>query len=163
MEDLSDHRAWRGLLNEGDRTDGVAEALGRYIAAYAIGTSPLVLDPEEHKRAIGATVNPELCRITEDLVLTEPYVDIGRNSVDPANAADAAALAGDAAMVAEMAYGRWLFMTSAEALIHGDLHTGSVMIRPGAAGQPVSVKAIDPEFSFYGPLAFDIGALWLTT
>ncbi len=45
-------------------------------------------------------------------------------------------------------------MTHGEALIHGDLHTGSVMVGGGRT------VAIDPEFAFYGPVGFDLGALW---
>lgn len=57
-----------------------------------------------------------------------------------------------------MGLAKWKFMTSAEVLIHGDLHTGSVMVR--GSGADLSAKAIDPEFSFYGPVAYDLGALW---
>jgi len=165
MEDLSDHRVWRGALNEGLRHDGVAEAMGRYVASVAFGTSPLGMDPEEQKRLAASTSNGELCRITEDLVFTEPYVDAGRNGVLPANEDDAAALAADAEMVAAMGLAKWKFMTEGEAIIHGDLHTGSVMVRgsdpdgkPGA--QPSTARAIDSEFGFCGPVAFDLGALW---
>jgi len=42
-------------------------------------------------------------------------------------------------------------MTHAEALVHGDLHTGSVM-----ASQD-ETKVVDPEFGFFGPMGFDIG------
>ena len=165
MEDLSDHRVWRGALNEGLRHDGVAEAMGRYVASVAFGTSALGMDPEEQKRLAASTSNGELCRITEDLVFTEPYVDAGRNGVLPANEDDAAALAADAEMVAAMGLAKWKFMTEGEAIIHGDLHTGSVMVRgsdpdgkPGA--QPSTARAIDSEFGFCGPVAFDLGALW---
>ena len=160
MEDLSDHRVWRAALNDGERHDGAAAAIGGFVASVAFGTSVFGMDAEEHKTAVGRALNPELCRITEDLVFTEPYADIGRNSVEPDNEADAAALAGDTAMVAEIGLAKWKFMTSAEALVHGDLHTGSVMVRAADGTSPVSVKAIDPEFSFYGPVAFDLGALW---
>lgn len=44
------------------------------------------------------------------------------------------------------------FCERAQALIHGDLHTGSVMVTPN------STQVIDPEFAFYGPMGFDIGA-----
>ena len=165
MEDLSDRRVWRGALNDRLRHDGVAEAMGRYVASVAFGTSPLGMDPEDHKRLAASTSNGELCRITEDLVFTEPYVDAGRNGVLPANEPDAAALAADAEMVAAMGLAKWKFMTEGEAIIHGDLHTGSVMVRgsgpdgePG--GQPSTARAIDSEFGFCGPVAFDLGALW---
>jgi 5-methylthioribose kinase len=45
------------------------------------------------------------------------------------------------------------FMSSPEALIHGDLHTGSVMVTE------VDTRVIDPEFAFMGPMGFDIGAM----
>jgi 5-methylthioribose kinase len=38
-------------------------------------------------------------------------------------------------------------------LIHGDFHTGSIFVRPD------STKVIDPEFAFFGPAGFDLGAL----
>ena len=44
------------------------------------------------------------------------------------------------------------FCERAQALIHGDLHTGSVMVTRE------STQVIDPEFAFYGPMGFDIGA-----
>ena len=43
------------------------------MARIAFQTSDFGLEPEERKRAWWRSINPELCRITEDLVLTEPY------------------------------------------------------------------------------------------
>ncbi|MXD18366.1 phosphotransferase, partial [Escherichia coli] len=43
------------------------------------------------------------------------------------------------------------FMTEAQALLHGDLHSGSIMVTD------TDTKVIDPEFGFMGPMAFDIG------
>lgn len=163
MADLSDHEVWRGALNEGKRHDGAAAAMGRYVGAVAFGTSCLGMDRHDLADRIAASVNPDLCIITEDLVFTEPYVDAGRNSVLPANEKDAAELANDDAMVFEMGQAKWEFMTRAEALIHADLHTGSVMVKTASgsgSGDAVSVKAFDPEFAFYGPVAFDLGALY---
>ncbi|EYR63406.1 5-methylthioribose kinase [Actinotalea ferrariae CF5-4] len=161
MEDLSDHRVWRHALNEGLVHDGAAAAMGRYVAALAFGTSLFALDREELARRLAASVNPQLCLITEDLVFTEPSVDAGRNSVLPANEQDAADLAADEVFVTAMGRAKWTFMTHAEALIHGDLHTGSVMVRAGDGTTDCdSVKAFDSEFAFYGPVAFDLGALW---
>lgn len=156
MEDLSDHQVWRTALNAGERHDGVAAVLGRYMAAVAFDTSVLGLSSEEHKALLAGSSNPDLCRITEDLVLTEPWVDAGRNAVLPANEPDAAELAADSAMVAEIGRAKWMFLTQAEALLHGDLHTGSVMVRSDG----FSVKAFDSEFAYYGPVSFDVGMLW---
>jgi 5-methylthioribose kinase len=38
-------------------------------------------------------------------------------------------------------------------LLHGDLHTGSVLVTRE------DTRVIDPEFAFYGPMGFDVGAL----
>jgi 5-methylthioribose kinase len=162
MEDLSDHRVWRGALNDGLRHEGVAAMMGEYVASVAFGTSIFGLDPEEQKMIAARSANPELCTITEDLVFTEPYFENGRNSVIVANEKDAAALAADDVMVRAMGNAKWAFMTHGEALIHADLHTGSVMVRAasGDEGPVDSAKAFDSEFAFYGPVAFDLGALW---
>ncbi|MBE0341880.1 S-methyl-5-thioribose kinase, partial [Paenibacillus sp. 28ISP30-2] len=45
------------------------------------------------------------------------------------------------------------FLTRTEALLHGDLHTGSIFVTAE------STKVIDPEFAYYGPMGFDIGAV----
>jgi 5-methylthioribose kinase len=161
LEDLSDHTVWRAALNAGERHDGAAAAAGRYVAAVASGTSVLGLDRTEVSARIASSQNPDLCVITEDLVFTEPAFDAGRNSVLPANAADAAELAADGDYRAAMAEAKWRFMTQAESLVHGDLHTGSIMVRkPDGTDEADSVKVFDSEFAFYGPVGFDLGALY---
>ena len=42
-------------------------------------------------------------------------------------------------------------MNNAQALIHGDLHSGSIF------ANEQGIKVIDPEFAFYGPMGYDIG------
>ena len=44
-------------------------------------------------------------------------------------------------------------MNHAEALIHADLHTGSIMLNEE------DTRVIDPEFAFFGPMGYDIGAV----
>lgn len=162
LEDLSDHRVWRSALNDGECHDGVATKLGRYVAGVAVGTSVLGQARGEVAHIAARSQNAELCVVTEDLVFTEPVFDIGRNTVLPENEPDAAALAADATFATAMSEAKWRFMTRSEALIHGDLHTGSVMVRgTGLRGEPAeSVKVFDSEFAFYGPVAFDLGALF---
>ena len=97
--------------------------------------------------------NPELCKITEDLVLTEPYYDYkGRNIITPGNedyVRDVLYL--DEELHAEVASLRLGFMNNAQALLHGDLHSGSIF------ANETGVKVLDPEFAFYGPMGYDIG------
>ncbi|MBP2702475.1 S-methyl-5-thioribose kinase [Microbispora sp. RL4-1S] len=160
IEDLSDHRVWRGALNEGLRHEGAAGDLGRYVARVAFGTSVFGLGARAHKAAVAAHVNPELCEITEDLVFTEPYIEHEHNRIAPENEGDVAAYAGDPEVRTAVGRAKLAFMTHAEALIHGDLHTGSVLVRAEEPGLARSTRAFDPEFAFYGPVGFDIGALW---
>ena len=154
MEDLADLRVWRGALNDGEIHAEAAETLGKYVARIAFHTSDLGMDPEERKRLVARTVNPELCRITEDLVLTEPIRVHEHNRYDPALEPVVAALRADTLAVDGLSVLKHRFMTHGEALIHGDLHTGSVMVGGGRT------VAIDPEFAFYGPVGFDLGATW---
>jgi 5-methylthioribose kinase len=161
MEDLSDHELWRGALNQGMTHDGAAEAVGTYVGIVAFGTSVFGMERQEWTTRQSALSNLQLCAITEDLVFSEPYVDAGLNAVLAANELDAKDLAADEEMVAAMGYAKWLFMTRAEALIHGDLHTGSVLVRaPEGSSSCDSVKVFDSEFASYGPVAFDLGAIW---
>jgi len=160
MEDLSDHKVWRTALINGEINYGAAESVGEYIAKVTFATSIFGAGAAAHKAGIARAINPEICLITEDLVFTEPYFPGDRNSYLPSNEPDALAIINDQQMVLEMGELKFAFMTASEALIHGDLHTGSVMVKSTETGAEVSTRAFDSEFSFYGPIAFDIGAVF---
>ena len=160
VEDLSDHRVWRTALNDGARHDG-----GRSCARAVRGRRRLRhLGVRRRCRTAQIAdrrgVNPPLCRITELLVFSEPYNAPGRATVAMASRADVAAYADDPDVIAAIGAAKWNFMTHAEALIHGDLHTGSVMVRDDSSPGGASTKAFDSEFAFYGPVGFDLGLLW---
>ncbi len=159
MEDLSDHQVWRTALNKGEFHRGSASAVGEYIAKSSFATSIFGLGGEMHKQGMAQAINPEICLITEDLVFTEPYFPNGRNSVLPENEVDAQAIIDDEFLKLEVGKLKYDFMTNSEALIHGDLHSGSIMVKADEDGKSVSTRAFDAEFAFYGPLAFDIGAV----
>ena len=154
IEDLSGLRVWRAALNDGEIHPGAAAALGRFVARLAFWTSDVGTPAEERKRQQAAAINPELCRITEDLVFTEPYFEHEHNHHAPALDGLVQEVRADARLREEVSVLKHAFLTRGEALIHGDLHTGSVMVGGGRTA------VIDPEFAFYGPVAFDLGALW---
>jgi len=175
LEDLSDHEVFRTRLNAGGPHGQVAERLAEYVAEVAFGTSFLGLGEEEFRRCAASAANPELCAITEDLVLTEPYLGAERNSVRPALEPVLAWLQVDGAWLAAAMAMKHRFLTAGEALLHGDLHTGSVFVRGDCGGRGggvgpgggagsgaggLSVKAFDSEFACYGPVGFDLGLLW---
>ncbi|WEH19202.1 S-methyl-5-thioribose kinase [Streptomyces sp. VNUA24] len=159
MEDLSDLEVLRTLLNEGaSYGPHTSPQIGRLVARLSFATSDFGMDSADRKALIAVSVNPELCGITEDVVLSEPYIEHEHNHWHPGLDDLAAAFRADTALRTEVADLRHVFMTSAQALLHGDLHSGSVMVgtRDGA---PV-VRAFDPEFSFVGPIGFDLGLYW---
>ncbi|MGT8894442.1 phosphotransferase [Escherichia coli] len=97
-------------------------------------------------------MNHELCKITEDLIFTEPYYNAERNNWTSPELDDAVHKAwADVEMIQVAMRYKYKFMTEAQALLHGDLHSGSIMVTD------TDTKVIDPEFGFMGPMAFDIG------
>jgi 5-methylthioribose kinase len=158
MENLMGWDMWRIQLNEGNAHPGVGAQLGRYVANLAFFTSFFTIDQGEIKQRLADAINPELCKITEDLVFTEPYIDVPNNSYVDELIPEVEGMRADATLRAEVGMLKYKFMTAGQALVHGDLHTGSVMVRYGADGG--ECKVIDPEFCYYGPIGFDLGALF---
>ena len=128
------------------------------MARLAFYTSFFSIDQGEIKERLAAAINPELCKITEDLVFTEPYIDVDNNSYVDELIPEIEGMRRDARLRAEVGLLKYRFMTAGEALLHGDLHTGSVMVRHGENG--AECRVIDPEFCYYGPVGFDLGALF---
>ena len=157
MEDLSDWTVWRRALNEGRISPGAAAAIGRYVARVGFGTSVFAREAGHVKQAAAEAVNPELRKITEDLVFTQPYIDHPDNAWHPEIDAEVLSLR-EGGLIDEIGVLKHHFTTHAEALIHGDLHTGSVFVPSGPS--EVAAKIFDIEFSFYGPVAFDLGAFF---
>ena len=153
MEDVSDYKNLRRELAANRVYPHLAESISSFMADTLLPTTDLVLDAEEKKRRVKFFTNPELCKITEDLVLTEPYYDYkGRNILFPGNERFVQRfLYEDEALHAEVALLRLSFMNNAQALLHGDLHSGSIFINEKG------LKVLDPEFAFYGPMGYDIG------
>lgn len=153
MEDLSDHIIMRQGLISGERYPKFADDISTFIARTLFFTSDLGMNQQNKKLRVKAFINPELCKITEDLIFDDPYTNSPNNSFEPAIRDAAEGLWQDNELHLEVAILRNKFLTNAQALLHGDLHTGSVFVTPE------STKVIDPEFAFYGPIGFDIGAV----
>ena len=135
MENLSGFKVWRSTLNKGERHPGAADAMGRYVARIAFGTSLFGVEAKELKSRVAGAINPAMCEITEDLVFTEPYIAEERDWFQPELSDEVASLRRDEAFLTTIGEMKYSFMTEAEALIHGDLHTGSVMVRPDGSAR----------------------------
>jgi len=153
FEDLRGYSTWRDLLVARTATPGVAERAAAYSAGVLLGTSHLTLDSRARKEMRQRFAYSELCLVTEDLVFTAPYTDSPSNRFDEEIADVARALRCDRSLRTAAAELRFAFKTRDEALVHGDLHTGSVLVGPHDA------KVIDLEFAFFGPFGFDPGLL----
>ncbi|TFD99969.1 S-methyl-5-thioribose kinase [Jeotgalibacillus sp. R-1-5s-1] len=152
MEDLSDYVILRKGLIEGNRYVNLAEHIGRYLAETLFHSSDEALGPVEKKKLARQFVNPDLCDITEKLVFTDPYFDAESNSYPDNLQESVNGLWQDNVLLFEVAKLKKQFLTEGEALLHGDLHTGSVFVTSD------QTKVIDPEFAFFGPAGFDAGA-----
>lgn len=153
MEDVSAFKNLRKELMAGRVYGHLAENLSSFVADTLLPTTDLVIDAVDKKKRVSFFTNPQLCRITEDLVLTEPYYDYkGRNILTPGNEDFVKKeLYDDGLLHAEVGMLREAFMNHAQALLHGDLHTGSVF------ANETGIRVLDPEFGFYGPIGYDIG------
>ena len=153
MEDVSAYGNLRKELAADRIYPHISENISSFMADTLLPTTDLVLDAEEKKKRVKFYTNPELCKITEDLVLTEPYYNYkNRNIITPGNENFVREhLYEDEALHAEVARLRLNFMNNAQALMHGDLHSGSIFANADG------LKVLDPEFAFYGPMGYDIG------
>lgn len=153
MEDLSDHALMRYALMRHETFPRFAEDISTYMVNTLLKTTDVAMEHKEKKAMVKSFINPELCEITEDLVLTEPYNDCNhRNNVFPPIADFVKKeLYEDEALKLAVAKIKFEFMNNAQALIHGDLHTGSIFVKQD------STRVFDPEFAFYGPMGYDIG------
>jgi 5-methylthioribose kinase len=126
-----------------------------FLARTLFLSSDLAVSAAEKKEGIGAFAgNHALCKITEDLIFTDPYRVAEQNRwTEPWLDATAAAFRRDLDLHVAISRLKLKFLNAPEALIHGDLHTGSIMVTES------ETKVIDPEFAFYGPMGFDIGAV----
>lgn len=151
MEDLSDHKIWRGELISNVYYPQATRQLGEYLAQTLFHTSDFYLHPHDKKAMVGRFINPEMCEITEDLFFNDPYLVHERNNYPAALENDVAALRTDSQLRLAVASLKHRFFAHSEALLHGDIHSGSLFVAQG------SLKAIDAEFGYVGPIGFDVG------
>ncbi|MBQ3372524.1 MAG: S-methyl-5-thioribose kinase [Oscillospiraceae bacterium] len=157
MEDISAYKNLRHELMENRVYPHLAENISEFLASTLLPTTDLVMDAGKKKQNVKFFINPELCFITEDLVLSEPYLAVpfferNKNIITPGNEIFVEEqLYNNNSLHTQIASLRNSFMNNAQALIHGDLHTGSIFANERG------IKVLDPEFAFYGPMGYDIG------
>lgn len=178
MELLPHHKIMRLALADGERHDQASIKVAEYAARATFATSVLA-GPFEAVADLQAVYarNQALTRISVDLIFTHPYIEHERNRWTSPQLDDLVAdLRGDIELKRAAARLGLAFLSRHEALLHGDLHSGSVMVarrdgsgvahRDGSGAAPLDgpgatlddTRVIDPEFALYGPIGFDLGA-----
>ena len=155
MERLTPHIIMRHGVIEGRRYPAFVEHITDFMARSLFFTSDLAIRAQRKKSLMALFCgNTELCKVTEDLIFTDPYRVSERNRwTSPQLDRIAAEFRADAGLKLAISRLKLKFLSASEALIHGDLHTGSVMVTKE------DTRIIDAEFAFVGPIGFDIGAV----
>ncbi|MGB8812323.1 MAG: S-methyl-5-thioribose kinase [Paracoccaceae bacterium] len=154
MEYLDEHVILRQSLMAGRRHAGLGRMLGQFCARTLFRGSDLSMKTAMRKADLALFAgNVELCDITEALVFTDPYFDAPLNRYTPQLAPIVSRLRADVDLKIAAQHLKMAFANNAETLLHGDLHTGSVMV------SDLQARVIDPEFATYGPMGFDVGML----
>ncbi|XP_022148714.1 methylthioribose kinase-like [Momordica charantia] len=132
----------------------LAHHMSDYMSRTLFFNSILYHSTTHHKLGVAEYCgNVEMCRLTEQVVFSDPYRESPFNRwTSPYLDDEAESIRRDNALKLEVAELKSKFIEQAQSLIHGDLHTGSIMVTPE------STQVIDSEFAFYGPMGYDIGA-----
>ena len=155
MEKLSPHIIMRHGLINATKYEKFAEDISTFMAKTLFFTSDLYLKADQKKELNSRFImNTELCKITEDLIFTDPYMYNKNNRwTTPHLDKQKKEIENNDDLKIAVSRLKIKFMSESQSLLHGDLHTGSIMVSEN------DTKVIDPEFAFYGPMGIDIGAL----
>ncbi|MEA3433117.1 MAG: S-methyl-5-thioribose kinase [Campylobacterota bacterium] len=154
MEYLSTHIIMRKGMIESIEYPKFAEHISSFLANTLFKTSSLYLSSSDKRLLISQFIgNSELCKLTEDFVFTAPFMEDETNAELPELSDIAQRIANDVELKTKILHLKYTFMNQSDALLHGDLHTGSIMINQD------ETYVIDSEFAFVGPMGFDVGAL----
>ncbi|MGX7059523.1 S-methyl-5-thioribose kinase [Vagococcus humatus] len=153
MEDISDFKNLRYELMAGKIFPHFAEEISTFLVETLLSTTDLCWERHEKKQLVKNFTNIDMCDISEDLVFTEPYNNYKNQNVileENQNFVEEHIYRNEA-LISQVADLRNNYMNNAQALVHGDLHSGSIFVNQEG------MKVIDPEFAFYGPMGYDIG------
>jgi len=152
IEDLNHHLVMREGLMHQTKYPYVDQHMGVFMARMLFYTSDLYLSSGEKKALLPKFINPVLCKVQEDLVFTQPYIDHPNNRWTKLLEPQVRRIYADDDLRSDVLLFKERYMTHAQALIHNDLHTGSIMLNER------ETKVLDPEFAFFGPIGHDVGS-----
>ena len=153
MQYLDDHIILRRGMIDGVYYPKVAEHIAIFMAETLFKTSAWSMTSEDRRALMDKfTLNDELCKLTEEFIFTFPYMEHESNYSNPATDEWAKAnIHTDTNYKLDVLTFKDLFVAKTDALLHADLHTGSLMVNQDES------YVIDMEFAYFGPIGFDVG------
>ncbi len=152
LEDLGALQILRGAQIKAEQFPLLASHVALYLSRTGFYNSDFYLSAEDKKAKVSQFINPDLCKITEDLFFTDPYIEHERNNFPVELNEQVNSLRNNHALKLAVAKLKAKFLSCPQTLLHGDMHSGSIFVDSN------STKMIDPEFGFFGPVGFDIGS-----
>lgn len=146
------HVILRKAIVQGAVYPKLAGQIAHFLAQTLFRTSLIALSTSEYRALAEQFRNGDMCRLTEQVIFTDPYYDAPANSHTSPQLDDLVhALRSDVQAKLAVSALKAQFIERGQALLHGDMHTGSLMVTQD------TTYAIDAEFAVYGPIAFDVG------
>jgi len=153
MEFLDNHDILRTGLMKGTIYKGLGKSIGEFVAQTTFHSGVHHLSPEKLREQISFWNENTLCKLTEQVVFSDPYIIAELNRwTSPQLDQKVNEIKSDVDLIFKVYELRQKFILNKQALIHADLHSGSIMVNNES-----SFKVIDAEFGFYGPIGYDIG------
>lgn len=159
VEDVSYLKISRFQLNKSEIFPKMAKQAADYLARMHFYTSDYYLDTETFRRLQVRFMNSKMRKFFDDRTFISFDCGEGKDAeeigfeLNPEYAEQTRKLVLDPRVVLERHKLRDLYMRKAEALLHADFHTSNCFV------SKEQFKAIDMEFTFFGPAAYDLGYL----
>lgn len=154
MEDLKDYNLLRDELIAGNVNQTTPLLIGKFMGLVHSQTYSDNLDKVLVNKYQKDFANTVMQSITADYVFTFPFTEHETNFHTDGLDAAVDHLRTDQQFLKQVDELKGIFLRVKRGLTHGDLHTGSIMVKDNSA------KVIDSEFAFYGPVGFDVGLFW---
>ncbi|XP_054773959.2 methylthioribose kinase-like [Lytechinus pictus] len=154
MEDLRGYDVMKKQLVRGHLNLDAGKEVIRNIIRIHRKTNEGELGREKFDQLKRTFENTEMVSLTRDFIFTNPFLrDHPTNRCSPEVAVHLHLIYDNHELLQNASELRSIFLNKKDCLLHGDLHTGSVMTKDADA------KMIDLEFAFVGPMGFDLGVL----
>ncbi|XP_048758628.2 methylthioribose kinase-like isoform X2 [Ostrea edulis] len=154
MEDLTTYKDFRKQLIRAECCTEAIEKIAGDIGQLHNQTHVAKIGEEKFTEYKKRFPNTELVSLTEQYIFTKPFDKSDETNRLSEDISASLPQLYDNPDVLQAAHDmKHIFLNKKECLLHGDLHTGSIMVDGG------DTKIIDLEFAYMGPPAFDIGIL----